>query len=96
MAMRSRRSGTLLAGLVDIETKGKLGAAFGSYGWTGEAVPMVEARMQGLKMRVPEKGLRIKLHPTEEELEQCRDFGRQLAAQLTGQATPREIDFADL
>ena len=86
----------LLAGLVDIETKGKLGAAFGSYGWTGEAVPMVEARMQGLKMRVPEKGLRIKLHPTEEELDECRAFGRQLAAQLSGQATPREIDFADL
>ncbi len=86
----------LLAGLVDIDTKGKLGAAFGSYGWTGEAVAMVEARMQGLKMRVPEKGLKIKLHPTEEELECCRDFGRRLAAQLTGTAEPREIDFADL
>nr|WP_245758794.1 FprA family A-type flavoprotein [Tropicimonas isoalkanivorans] len=86
----------LLAGLVDIDTKGKLGAAFGSYGWTGEAVAMVEARLQGLKMRVPEKGLKIKLHPTEEELDACRDFGRRLAAQLTGQAGPREIDFADL
>jgi flavorubredoxin len=86
----------LLGGLVDIETKGKLGAAFGSYGWTGEAVPMVESRMQGLKMRVPEKGLRIKLHPTEAELEECRAFGRQLAAHLTGQAQPREIDLQDL
>lgn len=86
----------LLAGLVDIDTKGKLGAAFGSYGWTGEAVPMVEARMQGLKMRVPEQGLRIKLHPTEDELEACRDFGRQLAAHLTGTVKPREIDLSDL
>ncbi|WP_095590454.1 FprA family A-type flavoprotein [Actibacterium ureilyticum] len=86
----------LLAGLVDIDTKGKLGAAFGSYGWTGEAVQMVEGRLQGLKMRVPEKGLKIKLHPTDAELEDCRDFGRRLAAHLTGRMQPREVDFADL
>ena len=86
----------LLGGLVDIDTKGKLGAAFGSFGWTGEAVPMLEARLQGLKMRVPEKGIRIKLHPTDEELDQCRDFGWRLAAHLTGTAQPREIDMADL
>ncbi|WP_116134587.1 FprA family A-type flavoprotein [Tropicimonas sp. IMCC34043] len=86
----------LLAGLVDIDTKGKLGAAFGSYGWTGEAVPMVEARMQGMKMRVPEKGIKIKLHPTEDELEDCRAFGRRLAAHLTGEVAAREIDISDL
>ncbi|WP_172328984.1 FprA family A-type flavoprotein [Mangrovicoccus sp. HB161399] len=86
----------LLASLVDIETKGKLGGAFGSYGWTGEAVAMVESRLQGLKMRVPVKGIRIKLHPTLPELEDCRDYGRQLSAHLTGTAEPREIDFASL
>ena len=86
----------LLSGLVDIDTKGKLGAAFGSYGWTGEAVRMVEARLQGLKMRVPEEGLRIKLHPTGDELEHCRAFGRRLAGHLTGAPIPREIDMADL
>ncbi|MHC0052539.1 FprA family A-type flavoprotein [Actibacterium sp. D379-3] len=86
----------LLSGLVDIETKGKLGAAFGSYGWTGEAVRMVEARLQGLKMRVPEEGLRIKLHPTEDELEECRDFGRRLAAHLTGRNAPQEIDMSQI
>lgn len=86
----------LLSGLIDIDITGKLGAAFGSYGWSGEAVRMVEARLQGLKMRVPESGLRIKLHPQEEELENCREFGRQLAAHLTGRAAPREIDMAEL
>ncbi|MEX5729953.1 flavorubredoxin [Rhodovulum iodosum] len=86
----------LLSSLVDIETKGKLGAAFGSYGWTGEAVGMVEARMQGLKMRVPEQGLRIKMHPTGDELEDCRDFGRRLAAHLAGRPVEREIDMSAL
>lgn len=86
----------LLAGLVDIDTRGKLGAAFGSYGWSGEAVRMVEARLQGLRMRVPEPGLRVKLHPQVPDIEDCRDFGRRLAVQLTGRAAPREIDFAEL
>lgn len=86
----------LLSGFVEIETKGKLGAAFGSYGWSGEAVRMVEARLQGLRMRVPEPGLRIRLHPAEDDLAAGRAFGRRLAQHLTGTATPREIDLADV
>ncbi|AZB65940.1 FprA family A-type flavoprotein [Cereibacter sphaeroides] len=86
----------LLAMLVDIETRGKLGAAFGSYGWSGEAVRQVEARLQGLKMRLPEPGLKVKLEPTDEDLQEARAFGRRLAAHLTGRAPPREVDLADL
>lgn len=86
----------MLAALVDIETRGKLGAAFGSYGWSGEAVRLVETRLQGLKMRLPEPGLRIKLHPSEAELDEGRAFGRRLADHLTGRAAPREVDFAEI
>ncbi|MFD2111203.1 FprA family A-type flavoprotein [Thiorhodococcus fuscus] len=86
----------LLSSLAVIELKGKLGAAFGSYGWTGEAVRMIEDRMRGLKMRVPVAGLRIKLIPTDEELAECRDFGRALAGAIVSGEKGRVIDFADL
>nr|WP_242470881.1 FprA family A-type flavoprotein [Thiocystis violacea] len=86
----------LLSSLAVIDLKGKLGAAFGSYGWTGEAVRMIEDRMRGLKMRVPLAGLRIKLIPTDEELETCRAFGRALAAAIQGTDTDRVVDLADL
>jgi flavorubredoxin len=86
----------LLSSLAVIDLKGKLGAAFGSYGWTGEAVKMIEDRLRGLKLRVPVAGLRIKLIPTDEELEECRAFGRALAAALVGGDKGRVIDFADL
>ncbi|SNY92912.1 Flavorubredoxin [Cohaesibacter sp. ES.047] len=86
----------VLASLISIETKGKMGGAFGSYGWSGEAVPMIEDRLRGLKMRVPEKGLRIKFHPTEQELDDCVSFGRAIAESLSGKAKPKVIDFADL
>ncbi|TCO71613.1 FprA family A-type flavoprotein [Rhodovulum euryhalinum] len=86
----------LLVTLGDVETRGKLGAAFGSYGWSGEAVRLVEARLQALKMRLPEPGLRVKFHPNEADLDEARAFGVRLAQHLTGRAQPREIDFADL
>lgn len=87
----------LLSSLAVVNLKGKLGGAFGSYGWSGEAVRMIEDRMRGLKMRIPYEGIRVKLIPTEEELQSCREFGQQIAATLTGQNhKPAEIDFADL
>lgn len=86
----------LLSSLAVIDLKGKLGAAFGSYGWTGEAVRMIEDRMRGLKMRVPVAGLRIKLIPTDAELDDCRAFGRTLAGAIVSGERGKVIDFADL
>ncbi|MDK9726238.1 MAG: FprA family A-type flavoprotein [Sterolibacteriaceae bacterium MAG5] len=86
----------LLSSLVSIGVRGKLGAAFGSYGWTGEAVQMLEDRLRGLKLRVPVKGVRARLIPTEAELEDCRTLGGELALQLTGRADNRIIDMAAL
>jgi flavorubredoxin len=72
----------LLALFSRIDVKNKLAGAFGSYGWTGEAVGLMEDRMRGLKMRVPFDGIKVKLIPSEEELEDCRQFGREVAAEL--------------
>jgi flavorubredoxin len=86
----------MLSSLVVINLKAKLGGVFGSYGWTGEAVRMVEDRLRGLKLRVPVPGLRIKLIPTEEELKLCHHFGQQLAQELVGLRHNKIIDIADL
>ncbi len=86
----------VLSSLTTVNVKGKLGAAFGSYGWSGEAVRLIEDRLRGLKLRVPVEGLRIKLVPAAEELAQCRALGEQLARHLTGRIEPREIDLAAL
>ena len=86
----------LLSSLVSIKVSDKLGAAFGSYGWSGEAINMIEDRLRGLKLRVPVKGVRAKLIPTEEELERCRDLGKQLAQHLTGNIENRVISMSEL
>ena len=86
----------VLSSLTTVNVKGKLGAAFGSYGWSGEAVRLIEDRLRGLKLRVPLEGLRIKLVPDDQELAQCRELGEQLACHLTGHVAPREIEFSQL
>jgi len=72
----------LLSSLATVRLRGKVGAAFGSYGWSGEAVSMIEDRLKGLKFKVPQPGLKFVLVPTVEELESCREFGRKIAEGL--------------
>jgi len=86
----------LLSSLTVIDMQGKLGAAFGSFGWSGEAVRMIEDRLRGLKLRVPLPGVRVKLIPTAEEIQQCHDFGRALGEELMGRRQARVIDMSDL
>jgi flavorubredoxin len=87
----------LLSSLAVVNLTGKLGGAFGSYGWSGEAVRMIEDRMRGLKLRVPRPGVRVKLIPTAEELADCQAFGREIAEVLVGRGDDGAvIDFADL
>ena len=86
----------LLSSLTSVNIKGKLGVAFGSYGWSGEAVRLIEDRLRGLKMRVPVEGLRVKLVPALDELDQCRALGEKVARHLTGQVENRVIDMSEL
>lgn len=86
----------LLSSLTTIKVRGKLGAAFGSFGWSGEAVGMIEDRLRGLKLRVPVKGIRARLIPSADELADCRTLGCELAQHLTGNITNQIIDMAAL
>lgn len=86
----------LLSSFAKIRVKGKVAAAFGSYGWTGEAVRMVDDRLRGLKMRVPMAGLRIKLIPSVAELDACHAFGLDFGNMVLGKPQERVIDMADL
>ncbi|MCM8611893.1 FprA family A-type flavoprotein [Accumulibacter sp.] len=86
----------LLSSLTVVDLKGKLGAAFGSYGWSGEAVPMIEERLRRLKLRVPLPGVRARLAPTGDDFAACHDLGREIALHLLGRPTPRTLDLAQI
>jgi len=56
----------------------RLGAAFGSYGWSGEAVKQIIEVMEGMKIRVMDPGIRGKYVPTHEELRKCVELGSKI------------------
>jgi flavorubredoxin len=59
-----------------IRDKGKLAASFGSYGWSGEAVPLIEDHLRNLKLEIVQDGLATKFFPSEEQTESLHEFGR--------------------
>ncbi len=72
----------LLSHLATLDMKGKIAASFGSYGWSGEAVSFLDQRLTSLKFKVPLPGIQALLVPSEEELQQCYQFGIQLAQEI--------------
>jgi len=66
-----------------INSKGKVGAAFGSYGWSGEAPHMLLGVMKNkFEMEIIEPALLIKYAPDEKGLEECRKLGKTVAERI--------------
>ena len=71
------------AAVKGINLKGKVGAAFGSYGWSGEAPNLVlEIMKNKFEMRVIEPPLLAKYVPDENMLEKCSDLGKRISETL--------------
>jgi flavorubredoxin len=68
--------------LAKLDLKGKVGVAFGSYGWSGEGVPTLIARMKSFGMSVIEPGTTAVQVPTKEDIEKCFMLGRTIATGL--------------
>jgi flavodoxin I len=68
--------------LVPVNPKGKIGAAFGSYGWSGEAPIMIAEKMRGMGMAVVDPVLRILHKPTDKDLQECKRLGVDIAEKL--------------
>ena len=62
-----------------IRDKGKPAAAFGSFGWSGEAVGLIEDHLRNLKLKVSTEGEKARFYPNEEESERLIKFGEDFA-----------------
>ncbi|UCE84244.1 MAG: FprA family A-type flavoprotein [Deltaproteobacteria bacterium] len=74
----------LLTYLKGLKPKNLVGAAFGSYGWSGEAVGQVRGMMEEMKIDLVDEGLRIKFVPNDDALKQCFDLGLRVAEKTRG------------
>lgn len=65
-----------------VRDRGKKAAAFGSYGWSGEAVKLIENQLRLLKLNVVMEGISSKFSPTDQKHQHMVDFGRNFARYL--------------
>jgi flavorubredoxin len=65
-----------------LRDKGKKAAAFGSFGWSGEAVKLIENQLRSLKLNVVMDGISSKFSPNDEKHRQMVEFGRNFARYL--------------
>ena len=61
-----------------LRPRNKLAAAFGSYGWSGEAVKNINKEFEAMKLEVMDPGLRIQYVPNKEGLENCYEWGSKI------------------
>lgn len=69
----------LLALINPIRDKGKLGGAFGSYGWSGESPNIIIENFRLLKLKIFEETAAFKFSPDNNKKEFLREFGRNFA-----------------
>lgn len=80
----------VLSSLDAINTRGRAAAAFGDYGWSGEAAGMLQSRLGQLKFNVPEAPFKVQFTPTEQDLETLRAWVRGTAALREGGVKPEQ------
>jgi len=68
--------------MIEAGVNGKIGAAFGSYGWSGEAPIQIADKMRKAGMEVIDLVLRIQYTPYEKDILECNRFGKDLAERM--------------
>ena len=72
----------IISSLVMLNVRGKAAAVFGCYGWSGEAVQIIEDILRSLRFRIVEEGFKLRMIPSEEAMNGCEEFGRKCASAI--------------
>ena len=75
-----------IAGILEmahgLKFKKKKAAAFGSYGWGGEAVKKINPLLEEAGFELANEGIRTQWVPDQNAIEECRQFGKEFAKSL--------------
>ena len=73
----------ILTYLKGLRPKNKIGAAFGSYGWSGESVKLITQALEEIKIDVMDPGIKVKYVPDHDQLGPCVELGRKIGAAIS-------------
>ena len=62
-----------------LKFKDKKGAAFGSYGWSGDAPKLISTHLQEAGFELVNEGFKTLWVPDEDALAACREYGKAFA-----------------
>jgi flavorubredoxin len=71
--------GGMLEMMKGLKFKGKKAAAFGSYGWSGEAVKQISEHLSASGFELADDGLRLLWAPDENGIRECVNYGEKFA-----------------
>ena len=69
----------ILEDMKGLRFENKIGASFGSYGWSGECVKIIDQHFENSKIPVVAEGVLAKWQPKPEDLVKCKALGRKVA-----------------
>lgn len=73
---------TALGIVLSTATNNQLAGVFGSYGWSGEAIDLIEGKLKDAGYRFGFETLRVKFKPTDVTLQLCEEAGTDFAQAL--------------
>lgn len=73
---------TALGIVLSTAAKTKLAGVFGSFGWSGEAVDLLEGKLKDAGYRLGFESIRVKFKPTDATLQMCEEAGTDFAQTL--------------
>jgi anaerobic nitric oxide reductase flavorubredoxin len=73
----------ILEDIKGMKFQNKIGAAFGSYGWSGESVKIIEDHLAQCKIPKAAEGVLARWQPKPEDLAKCRELGAQVGRAVT-------------
>jgi flavorubredoxin len=65
-----------------LKPKNKIGAAFGSYGWSGESVKLINKELEDMNFNLIDPGVKIQYVPDKKGIEACYALGKKIAKAL--------------
>ncbi|MFO7970392.1 MAG: FprA family A-type flavoprotein [Desulfobacterales bacterium] len=61
-----------------LKPKNKIGAAFGSYGWSGESVKLITRELEAMNFDIIDPGIKIQYVPDQDAKNACLELGRKI------------------
>jgi flavorubredoxin len=76
----------VLTYLKGLKPRNLIGAAFGSYGWSGESPGQVQEYLSAMRVDLVSEPVKAKYVPDDEALKACYELGKAVSARLAGMA----------